>query len=138
MTAEEMRDRIIARVFTDRNRASISDLVESCGPEAKGNLTLEFQDNLVLWCGVSDLFSEAFKLALAQIDIAVLPRILIFTEPKRLALPIAIHVRAYRTPRWLPVVLLPKGEINSSGRGAPTDQAVHMMSSVAGRLSTVD
>src|SRR5579884_3253270 len=102
-----MSDVIVAKVSADAKGASISDLVESCGAQAKGDLTLEFQQNLVLWSGVSDLFVQAFKLALPRISMAALPPILVLTEPKRLALPIAKHIRSYGTPRWLPVVLLP-------------------------------
>lgn len=109
MTAQEMSERIVATVVVDTKGASFGDILESCGPDAKGDLTLEFQDNLVLWHGVSERFAEAFNLIWPQrIDMVVLPPILVFTEPRRLSLPIAKHVRPYKTPRWLPVALLPK------------------------------
>jgi hypothetical protein len=109
MTAQEMSEKIVARVSTDKRGVGVSlfELVDECGDEAKGELCLEFQPNLVLWTNVSETFAEAFKLAHPRIRVAVLPPFLVLTEPKVLALPIARHVRPYKRPRWLPVALFP-------------------------------
>jgi hypothetical protein len=109
MTAREMGDKIVAKVSADPKGVSVCELVEDCGSDARGNLTLEFKDNLVLWKGVSDLFARAIKLALPHIKMAMLPPILVHALPERLDLPIAKQIRPYKTARWLPVVLLPKG-----------------------------
>jgi hypothetical protein len=97
--------------------SSIAEVLRSCGAGANGDQTLEFLDNLVLWNGVSSLFTEAFKLAQSQVNMAILPPILVLTEPRRLALPIARHVRSYARPHWLPVVLLPKKGADNARRG---------------------
>src|ERR1039458_10460166 len=55
MTAEMMREKIVAAVYAGRKGTSFAEVLESCGVEARGDQTLELQDNLVLWHGVSAL-----------------------------------------------------------------------------------
>jgi len=110
MTAQEMSDKIVARISGDRRGVGVSvcELLDHCGQDARGELTLELQPNLVLWSRVSDVFGDAFKLALSRIDMQVLPPILVLTEPRLLDLPIAKGIRPYKAPRWLPVALFAK------------------------------
>ncbi len=110
MTAQEMSEKIVERVVGDRKGTGVSvcEVVEACGQDARGDLPLECESNLLLWNGVSDKFTEAFSLAFPRLRVAVLPGLLVHTEPKWLRLPIAKRVRAYRRPRWLPVALFSK------------------------------
>ncbi len=121
MTAQQMSDNIVERVVGDRKGVGVSvcDAVEACGPDAKGDRALELRTNLLLWGGVSPLFAEAFSLAFEgeRIEVGILPRILVFMEPRWLALPIARSVRDYARPRWLPVTLLPKGRLGQAVAG---------------------
>jgi hypothetical protein len=115
MTAQAMSDQIVAAVTADHKGVGVIELVRLCGAEAKGERALEFQHNLILANGVSDLFVEAMRLALPRVNMAVLPPILVHTEPMYLGLPIAKQVRPYKTPRWLPVILLAKGSRSLAG-----------------------
>jgi hypothetical protein len=121
MTAQQMSDKIVERVVGDAKGVGVSvcEVVEACGPDARGDFGLEFRRNLLLWGGVSPLFAEAFSLAFEgeRIEVGILPKILVFTEPRWLALPIAKSVRDYARPRWLPVTLLPKGRLGQAVAG---------------------
>jgi hypothetical protein len=59
MTAQQMSDKIVERVVGDAKGVGVSvcEVVEACGPDARGDFGLEFRRNLLLWGGVSPLFA---------------------------------------------------------------------------------
>lgn len=108
MTANEMTERIVT-IVSERDYVSFAELMEICGPEAKGDLTLELKENLVLWSGVSQLFDEAFKAALHRIQPMVTTPMTYLIDGEALKLPIAKRIRAYKKGHWLPVTFRLKG-----------------------------
>ena len=102
MTALEMSERIVA-VVRDTDHASFTEIMEACGPEAKGDRPLELKENLVLWEGVSVAFDDAFRLALRQIELHTTSVLTYMYDGAGLRLPIAKRVQPYKNPHWLPV-----------------------------------
>ncbi len=107
MTAEEMSARLVAEV-AKRKGASFVDLMKAAGPEAKGDLTLERRQNLVLWDGVSPLFADALDIALNQIEYRPTIPLVYHADGGLLSLAIAQKDRPYKRPRWFPVAFYPR------------------------------
>lgn len=107
MTVEDMSQQMVAFVAM-HDRISFTELVEACGSEARGDLTLELRPNLVLWSGVSQVFSDAFTLA-SHLIVVIPQKREVGVEPSGAALPIASSVRGYKEPHWLPTALRLRG-----------------------------
>lgn len=101
MTATEMNSKILAEVkrFPYSSFVGIHD---ACGEEARGNFCIEYLPNLVLWSGVSEKFVEAFKMALAQLEVFPTQALVYHVDGRVPMMPIAKSIRAFRHPRWLP------------------------------------
>jgi hypothetical protein len=83
MTAQEMAEEIVECVRS-RPDATFVEIVNDCGAEAQGDLSLLLtvkqwdgkagQDNAVLWANVSDLFCDAFSLAGPRLQSCISPQ----------------------------------------------------------------
>ena len=107
MTPQEMSAHLIAAVAKYEG-SSFVDLVKAAGPEGEGALTLERKENLVLWSGVSQMFSDALDLALEKIEYRPTQPLVYHVDGQRLGLPLAKYDRPYKRPRWLPVAFYMK------------------------------
>lgn len=112
MTLQEMIERIIQTIGSDKRGGgvSLSELVEACGAEAKGDRDLEYRKNLLLWRGVSEIFLNAFWKAYPRLRIKPLPEELIGAGVRWLPLPLAAAIREYKRPHWLAVVIFLRTE----------------------------
>lgn len=122
MTAQEMSQTILETVARHKRGAGISvyELVDACGAEAKGDRSLEFRKNLLLWNGVSETFSEAFWMAYPRLRVEPLPEELTGSGAKWLPLPVATRVREYKRPHWLTVAVSLRGDVPPSWQaGSP-------------------
>jgi hypothetical protein len=108
MTVAEMRNKIVSTVSSG-DYVSFAELMQACGGEARGDLTMELKDNLVLWSGVSQLFNDAFKLSLESIEPKPTTPLTYLIDGMSLNLPVAKTNRAYKHPHWLPVTFRLRG-----------------------------
>ena len=110
-TAQQTADRIVSFV-RERGGALFHEIVADIGDEARGEGTLQLMKNVVLWTGVSELFVEAFQLALPKLE----PRranpkfYAVFSDedgfPNLPIVPVEDWQKEiqYETPMWLPLV----------------------------------
>lgn len=117
MNAEEMSAKIVALVG-EQGHPTFVGLMEVCGPEAKGSLSLEYRGNLVLWSGVSQLFVHAFSLSLSRIEPHPTSALTYYIDGcAPIGLPVAKSIREFKNPRWLPVTFGMKDDSSHAKRG---------------------
>jgi len=78
--------------------------------ETKGDWSLEKEENLILWNGISEELTDCL-VSLIDKEIFLYypaPSFLYWIDGKMLDYPIASKPKAYKRPHWLPVYLRPK------------------------------
>jgi len=116
MTAQQMADRIVDFV-RQRGGALFHEIVDDIGDEARGEGTLQLMANVVLWTQVSEVFVEAFQLALPKLEVRrANPKFYaVFSDEDGFPnLPIVPPEDwqkeiQYEAPMWLPLVFFVKG-----------------------------
>jgi len=116
MTAQQMADQIVDFV-RQRGGALFHEIVADIGDEARGEGTLQLMANVVLWTGVSEMFVEAFQLALPRLEPhrANPAFYAVFSDddgfPNLPIVPVEDWQKeiSYITPMWLPLVFFVKG-----------------------------
>lgn len=110
MTVQEMTEQIVS-VVTELDTASFVELLEACGPEAIGDLTLTPRRNLLLWRGVSGAFCEALTAAGTRVLPVPTEPLVYLVDGGFLCLPVAKQLRHYSSPHWLPVVFRTRAKV---------------------------
>lgn len=107
-----MKSKIREFIF-DRNDVSFPELMRAI-PGSEGERVLcTYDDNIILWEGLSKAFVEAFEALLVEGSIAMKPVSLrqielihAFTRDGLLDYPIAKQLRKYVRPHWFPVIIV--------------------------------
>jgi hypothetical protein len=104
MNAQEMSD-VILKIIDDRKEASIVEIVQAIGPEARGDFAWELFPNAIMWAGVSECLVDAFRLIRSAIEPRLARPFVYLCDGEYLKLPIAKRPtpRGYKEPHWLPV-----------------------------------
>jgi hypothetical protein len=115
MNATEMADRIVKAVDDRGKGVSFVEIMDSVGPEAKGNRMIGCPEmGVVSWSGVSELFAEGLQLAEGRIEQRCCSLMVYALDGVIQDLPIARHMpkKAYKEPHWLPIAFDSKGGRN--------------------------
>lgn len=113
MNADQMSQQIIDCVRS-RPGATFVEILQACGEEARGRHQLTMGETIVLWDGVSALFTDAFNIVKNKLE----PRsgeqavLCYLCDGAALSLPVINH-RAKKPPKkvgWLPLTFSLKRE----------------------------
>jgi hypothetical protein len=132
MNAEQMRSKIVELVTTNGG-ALFHEIMDEVGIEGQGNYIVSLADHqsTVLWTGVSQIFVEAFSLALQDLEMKRANPIMYAYFSDEVGFPNFPVVSAdawakneldFPTPHWLPLVFFRKqGEQNESDTKTAVD-----------------
>jgi hypothetical protein len=111
---DEMAE-VISSTVTSRPYASFVELIEACGKQAEGDLSIVSAhfDNLVLWHGVSQEFIDA--LSKANVRMQPCSALVYLIDGRVPNIPVAKSCRPYKQSRWAPVCFIEANEENGPG-----------------------
>jgi hypothetical protein len=106
MTTEEMAEKIFETVVMLGPGCSFVEIQQHCGEEARGDFqfSLPGYQNVILWAGVSEMFVTALHSIREKLHLRPTGFLVYAMDGEMLRMPIAKTFRAYKAPRWLPVV----------------------------------
>jgi hypothetical protein len=107
---ELIKDAIRDQLKRSPTGNSFVDLMNACrkvGIDPEGDVGLKLKENLYVWAGVSDDFSDAYRELWDGHEIKGCPTtaMIYYIDGQTLTLPVAKKYRPYKKPHWYPIAI---------------------------------